>query len=249
MDDIIIDIETSAFEKPLIRVGAPSTSLTGSRSASLPPLPTSPHSELDCRSGGAGRRLGRYLPPPPPLTPPSLAASYPLEEVQFDHDAFRVGKLDSSSDVSFIHQPNPDYTAELEGLDATTSALIPLPPRRRNYTKLVVVGISAAPASAVPSQNQPMLVEREHDDLADVYASTLHQPPAKSRQRSTPASPNEDMGREIGLQGEIISTLDDQGAGWKRHTRVYGGGVCLACLAAEGGSRYFAGTGAPKDLQ
>jgi len=24
-------------------------------------------------------------------------------------------------------------------------------------------------------------------------------------------------------------------AGWKRHTRVYGGGVCLACLSAGGG--------------
>jgi hypothetical protein len=40
------------------------------------------------------------------------------------------------------------------------------------------------------------------------------------------------------LQGEIISVMDDAGHGWKRHTRVYGGGVCLACVAAgdrEGG--------------
>lgn len=28
--------------------------------------------------------------------------------------------------------------------------------------------------------------------------------------------------------------MDDSGAGWKRHTRVYGGGVCLACLASGG---------------
>lgn len=40
--------------------------------------------------------------------------------------------------------------------------------------------------------------------------------------------------QEIDLQGEIISVMDDAGHGWKRHTRVYGGGVCLACVAAAG---------------
>jgi hypothetical protein len=40
--------------------------------------------------------------------------------------------------------------------------------------------------------------------------------------------------QEIDLQGEIISVMDDAGHGWKRHTRVYGGGVCLACVAASG---------------
>jgi hypothetical protein len=38
--------------------------------------------------------------------------------------------------------------------------------------------------------------------------------------------------QEIDLQGEIISVMDDAGHGWKRHTRVYGGGACLACIAA-----------------
>lgn len=35
-------------------------------------------------------------------------------------------------------------------------------------------------------------------------------------------------------RGEIISVVDGAGHGWKRHTRVYGGGVCLACVAASG---------------
>jgi len=41
----------------------------------------------------------------------------------------------------------------------------------------------------------------------------------------------------IKVQGEIISVTDGHGAGWQRHTRVYGGGVCLACAASgrEGG--------------
>jgi hypothetical protein len=37
---------------------------------------------------------------------------------------------------------------------------------------------------------------------------------------------------EIDLKGEIFSVTDEAGHGWKRHTRVYGGGVCLACLAS-----------------
>lgn len=41
-------------------------------------------------------------------------------------------------------------------------------------------------------------------------------------------------GDTASVTGEIISVLDDAtGQGWTRHTRVYGGGVCLACLAAE----------------
>jgi hypothetical protein len=41
------------------------------------------------------------------------------------------------------------------------------------------------------------------------------------------------------VQGEIISVVDDAGHGWKRHTRVYGGGVCLACLASGGQGGFY----------
>ena len=40
--------------------------------------------------------------------------------------------------------------------------------------------------------------------------------------------------REIDIHDEIISVMDEEGHGWKRHTRVYGGnGACLACLSSE----------------
>ncbi|KAI2624133.1 hypothetical protein GGS21DRAFT_329865 [Xylaria nigripes] len=54
---------------------------------------------------------------------------------------------------------------------------------------------------------------------------------------------------EIDVTGEIVSVLDDSGAGWKRHTRVYGGGVCLACLASgsHGGDGGFYGENVPLD--
>jgi hypothetical protein len=44
---------------------------------------------------------------------------------------------------------------------------------------------------------------------------------------------------EVDLHGEIISVLDDASHGWKRHTRVYGGGVCLACAAAGGEGGFY----------
>jgi len=42
------------------------------------------------------------------------------------------------------------------------------------------------------------------------------------------------------VDGEVIlGRADaDAGTGWTRHTRVYGGGVCLACMAAGGGGFY-----------
>lgn len=54
--------------------------------------------------------------------------------------------------------------------------------------------------------------------------------------------------REIEVHGEIISALDDDGAGWTRHTRVYGGGVCLACASSGGeGHGGFYGKNVPPE--
>ncbi|KUI62980.1 hypothetical protein VP1G_10096 [Cytospora mali] len=60
--------------------------------------------------------------------------------------------------------------------------------------------------------------------------------------RVVPAGPihNHSEGGSVDGHGELISAFDDSAAGWKRHTRVYGGGVCLACAAAGGGGFYGA---------
>ncbi|ROV96072.1 hypothetical protein VPNG_09143 [Cytospora leucostoma] len=42
------------------------------------------------------------------------------------------------------------------------------------------------------------------------------------------------------VQGGSNNSFDDSSTCWKRHTRVYGGGVCLACAAAGGGGFYGA---------
>ncbi|KAI1178581.1 hypothetical protein F4777DRAFT_77342 [Nemania sp. FL0916] len=53
--------------------------------------------------------------------------------------------------------------------------------------------------------------------------------------------------REIDVTGEVSSVIDDSGVGWKRHTRVYGGGVCLACLASGDSHGGFYGENVPLD--
>lgn len=47
-------------------------------------------------------------------------------------------------------------------------------------------------------------------------------------------------GESNDVHGDAIGVPDDSGTGWKRHTRVYDGGVCLACAAAGGGGFYGA---------
>lgn len=51
------------------------------------------------------------------------------------------------------------------------------------------------------------------------------------------------------VHGEISSFVDGEfGGGWKRHTRVYGGGVCLACATARGGGGgYYGARVRPED--
>ncbi|ROV88970.1 hypothetical protein VMCG_10132 [Cytospora schulzeri] len=51
---------------------------------------------------------------------------------------------------------------------------------------------------------------------------------------------NHSVGELVDVKGEVVGVFDDSAEGWKRHTRVYGGGVCLACAAAGGGGFYGA---------
>jgi len=58
--------------------------------------------------------------------------------------------------------------------------------------------------------------------------------------------------RLIDVKGEIISSLNQHGTGWTRHTRVYGGGVCLACVASrdrDGAGGYYGATVTPEEMQ
>ncbi|KAF4335889.1 hypothetical protein FBEOM_10263 [Fusarium beomiforme] len=164
-------------------------------------------------------------PPAPPLTPPELSTAV----FTFD-DRPRPGE------DSFIRQPNPDYmsstaNAVLPDNSATTSVT-----RRRSYNKTLPIGVP------VSQSLQGM------SDAADLTFSPSSYPPASPL--LPPAPPNAGTA-EIGVQGEIIGVLDSEGAGWTRHTRVYGGGVCLACAASGGnhGGGFYGATVRPEEMR
>ncbi|KAH7244712.1 hypothetical protein MRS44_014475 [Fusarium solani] len=163
-------------------------------------------------------------PPAPPLTPPELSTAV----FTFD-DRPRPGE------DSFIHQPNPDY------MSSTTSAI--LPPRsaspsiarRRSYNKTLPIGV-------------PVPASQGTSDAADLTFSPSSYPPTSPL--LPPAPPNAGA-KGIDVQGEIIGVLDAEGAGWTRHTRVYGGGVCLACAASGGnhGGGFYGATVRPEEMR
>ncbi|KAF4928271.1 hypothetical protein CGCVW01_v001996 [Colletotrichum viniferum] len=169
-------------------------------------------------------------PPPPPLTPPELSPSV----FTYDDRRRSFTGFTSELDASFFEQPNPDYMSstetETETEMATTTATRNVQttrssptPRRRSYTKTLPIGIPATttgPAS---------------DGHGTVFSPSSY-PPTSLLLPGPPPIHGEILEdgtfREIKVQGEIISMLDGSGAGWKRHTRVYGGGACLACAAS-----------------
>ncbi|XDG03820.1 hypothetical protein ABKA04_003435 [Annulohypoxylon sp. FPYF3050] len=169
-------------------------------------------------------------PPPLPLTPPVLSTGvFTFQDRRLSVAASSMGDLDTS----FFHQPNPDYT--LSPSPGSMSTALPHDqdspsiPRRRSYTKVLPLG--------------PTHSDSEHGEASFPPSSFPSSSPI------LPLAPHESLDsshREIDVKGEIISVMDDSGAGWKRHTRVYGGGVCLACLAS-GSQGGFYGDNVPPE--
>lgn len=204
------------------------------------------------------RQFSRPL-PPPPLTPPTLSSTvFPFEDRRRSYAA----SISPALDRMFIHQPNPEYAAAAATTSTDAPSFSPqgatVLPRRRSYTKSVPIGIpvQAKPASA-SSSTDTMVTTASVSSRATFSPSSY--PPTSPLLPPPPPSPPSDQSygqtppsappeyafvggpggpgvflaqHEIDLQGEILSVVDNVGHGWTRHTRVYGGGVCLACLAA-----------------
>lgn len=167
-------------------------------------------------SDGPLRHVMSRPPPAPPLTPPELSTT-----------VFTLQGRPHSQD-SLIHQSNPDYTSpstaspgSRPGTASTTSHA-----RRLSYNKTIPIGI---PISRQSSESE-----------ADLFFSPSSYPPSSPLLPPAPPTTQPASGpgeepfpqREIELHGQIVGVLDDNGTGWTRHTRVYGGGVCMACAAA-----------------
>ncbi|KFH46598.1 hypothetical protein ACRE_025070 [Hapsidospora chrysogenum ATCC 11550] len=199
-------------------------------------LHTGPRYGYNSAHGRVSRNLMSRPPPAPPLTPPELSSTvFTLE-----------GR--PPSEHSLIHQPNPDYTS------SSTTSLGPPPgavaiashPRRLSYNKTVPIGI--------PVSRQSSASESDLFASPSSYPPTsLLLPPAPPTSKAWPEfnghSPTQ---REIEMHGEIVGVLDENGAGWSRHTRVYGGGVCLACAAAgrqHGESGFYGPNVLPEEMR
>ncbi|KAM3558854.1 hypothetical protein ARSEF4850_004401 [Beauveria asiatica] len=126
----------------------------------------------------------------------------------------------------FISQPNPDYMSETVSVHFQNHQPTRL---TTSYTKAVTIG---APGEG---------------------AASLQQVASPNAGSQIPGQPQEDEApppRNVNVKGEIISLVNEDGEGWTRHTRVYGGGVCLACAASgghEGG--FYGATVTPEEMQ
>ncbi|UNI20937.1 hypothetical protein JDV02_006983 [Purpureocillium takamizusanense] len=191
----------------------------------------------DWRGGGASalsRQFVSRLPPAPPLTPPELStAVFTLRDAPHQTD-------------SFIHQPNPDYMSSTSFVSSQTGGpASPTIPRRRSYNRTVPIGIPMPQGSSLSDADS---VDLAFSPSSYPPTSPLLPPPPPSVSRVD--NPHPQGPREVGVKGEIISVLDGEGAGWTRHTRVYGGGVCLACAASgDGHGGFYGATVTPEEMR
>lgn len=173
------------------------------------------------------------LPPAPPLTPPELSTA-----------VFTLDNERSPSSQSFIHQPNPDYMSSTSTTAFQTgspdSASIP---RRRSYTRTLPISVSGS--------HSPQAQSPEAESVDPTFSPSSYPPSAGLLPPAPPSGLGSELDdhahRNVDVQGEILSVLDRDGAGWTRHTRVYGGGACLACAASGGG--FYGATVTPEEMR
>lgn len=182
-----------------------------------------------CGSDPLPRPFVSRLPPAPPLTPPELSpAVFTIKEAPHRQD-------------SFIHQPNPDYMTSFSETSPEPSAR----PCRRSYHRIIPIGTPPA-RQASSSEANPADLTFEPSSFPPSSPQLPPPPPAANGARVLGQTH-----QGVDVEGEIISVLDGGGAGWTRHTRVYGGRVCLACATSGGqhGRGFYGPTVAPEEMR
>jgi len=120
-----------------------------------------------------------------------------------DQDCETLSQGIEKSQTKDISLTSPTSTSTTT---ATAPSQLPTPPRRRSYTKTSTVPISPARAYTFP-------ITADESEF----------------QFGSGADPNPPLVMGIELAEEVIIAAE----GWRRHTRVYGGGVCRACEESE----------------
>ncbi|CAJ2502179.1 Uu.00g095730.m01.CDS01 [Anthostomella pinea] len=154
--------------------------------------------------------------PPPPLPPVPLTISTGSLTFQ-DHRPSSAASISGDDERSLSHHAGPEYdpvtSSESSSTAVSGTQISYQKPRRRSYTKVLPL---RSPQSTSPA---------ELGSKASSYSPSA----SPSSSPMLPLAPHESFEPR-----EIISVTDDSGAGWRRHTRVYDGGVCLACMASTG---------------
>ncbi|SPN97368.1 uncharacterized protein DNG_00882 [Cephalotrichum gorgonifer] len=200
------------------RGGEPHSLPTGSGQPGASAQPMRPGTSSASRESTFQRYV--MMRPHRPLTPPAVSQGVFTPE----HGA--IG-------ADLIHQPNPDYLSSTARFSGPPENKSPSPEAgRRSYSRAIPV--------------PPPLHPRNSDSSGSSDDAPLS---PRSYPSPTPflppAPPTADEGEEskgVDMQGEVISVTDGFGAGWTRHTRVYGGGVCLACAASGGEGGFYGAT-------
>ncbi|OAA39396.1 hypothetical protein NOR_06234 [Metarhizium rileyi] len=188
------------------------------------------------RAEALSRQFISRLPPAPPLTPPGRSSA-----------VFNLAPGQPHAVDSFMHQPNPDYLSSTSSVIPQPDADSPITPRRRSYHKTLPIGI--------PTPQQSFKADQDTTNPTTAFSPRSY-PPTIPHLPPPPPGADEALGdgqaqRRINMQGEIISVLDNEGAGWTRHTRVYGGGTCLACgvLGGKHGGGFYGATVTPEEIR
>lgn len=161
-------------------------------------------------------------PPPPPLTPP--ASSKPAVFAP-EHGALGA---------SLIHQPNPDYHSPTASSSSPLPEDSPQEAGRRSYTRTLPLSIPTSPPIRARNSDSSTSSDEAQFSPRSFPSPTPFLPP--------PPPALDENGKSADVQGEVVSVTDGYGAGWTRHTRVYGGGVCLACAASGGDGGFYGAT-------
>ncbi|KAJ9144928.1 hypothetical protein NKR23_g5496 [Pleurostoma richardsiae] len=189
--------------------------------------------------------------PPPLLTPPPTfsAAVFAFEDRSLSYAHSVPASRSTTRPASFIHRAKPDCIDSPAPISADVAPSAPSgAPGIRNHTKALPIGISTTQSAAAPFSVPMGLLS-----AADAFSSSSYPPtslllppppPGGHDPRLDGAEPEL---REMDVQGEAISVLDESGANWTRHTRVYGGGVCLACVAAGASGGVYGDKVRPED--
>lgn len=178
------------------------------------------------------RQIISRFPPAPPLTPPELSST-----------VFSIAPGQRQDVDSFMHQPNPDYMSSTAGISQEGSTA-PSTPRRRSYNRTLPIGIPTP---------QPSFKASGMDPSSTAFSPSSYPPTSPLLPPPPPSSSElqvDSLGhRDVDVKGQIISVLNDDGAGWTRHTRVYGGGVCLACAASGGEGGFYGAAVTPEEMR